>query len=72
MEQQRGWLQAKVERNHENMLHIQWDDLVDEVNIYWNTSSEHIEEKGQFLIKVTGASSCMVKTLAVKRDLIFD
>ncbi|MDM5189058.1 tyrosine-protein phosphatase [Bacillus sp. DX4.1] len=61
MEQQRGWLQARVERDHENMLHIQWDDVVEEVNIYWGTSSEHIVEKGQFLIKVTGASSCTIE-----------
>ncbi|WIY59431.1 tyrosine-protein phosphatase [Bacillus arachidis] len=60
MEQQKDWLQASVERNLENTLHIEWEDGVGEVTIYWSTSSEHIEENGQLLLHVTGAASCTI------------
>ncbi|MEN1936543.1 tyrosine-protein phosphatase [Paenibacillus sp. 102] len=61
MEQQKSWLQASVERNQDNKLHIVWEDGVGEVTIYWSTSSEHIEGNGQMLLNLTGAASCTIE-----------
>ncbi|PEY39618.1 protein-tyrosine-phosphatase [Bacillus cereus] len=61
MTQQKSWLQASVERNSDNTLHIVWEDGVGEVTIYWSTSSEQIEENGQFLLNVTEAASCIIE-----------
>ncbi|KEK23284.1 tyrosine-protein phosphatase [Bacillus gaemokensis] len=65
MEQQRIWLQASVEQTPDHMLHIQWEDGVEEVSIYWSISSEHIEENGTFLLKVSGESSCTIENPSV-------
>lgn len=61
MKQHKSWLQASVERNLDNKLHILWEDEVEEVAIYWSTSSEKIEENGQFLLRVSKASSCTIE-----------
>ncbi|PFO77092.1 MULTISPECIES: tyrosine-protein phosphatase [Bacillus cereus group] len=61
MKQQKGWLHASIERNVENKLHITWEDGVGEVSIYWSTSSEQIEENGEFLLQVSGGSSCTIE-----------
>ncbi|MEY8350953.1 tyrosine-protein phosphatase [Bacillus cereus] len=61
MKQQKGWLHASVDRNIEGELHITWEDGVGEVSIYWSTSSEQIEENGEFLLQVSGESSCTIE-----------
>ena len=54
MKQQRNWLQATVERNEDNTLHIKWENNIEEVRIYWSTSPDHIEENGELLVTVNG------------------
>ncbi|EEL49991.1 MULTISPECIES: tyrosine-protein phosphatase [Bacillus cereus group] len=66
MKQQKGWLHANIERNVENKLHITWEDGVGEVSIYWSTSSEQIEENGEFLLQVSGGSSCTIEDPSLK------
>ncbi|KFM99162.1 tyrosine-protein phosphatase [Bacillus clarus] len=61
MTQQRNWLQASVERNENNMLHIKWENGIEEVRIYWSTSPERIEETGELLLTVLGESSCTIE-----------
>ncbi|WP_459502332.1 tyrosine-protein phosphatase [Bacillus sp. C1] len=61
MKQYKEWLQASVERTQDNMLHIAWKDEAEEVAIYWSTSSENIEGNGEFLLKVSGESSCIIE-----------
>ncbi|MGI2729891.1 tyrosine-protein phosphatase [Bacillus cytotoxicus] len=62
MKQQRTGLHASVERNEENMLHIQWEEGPEEVRIYWDTVSEGIEENGELLLRVSGQSSCTIES----------
>ncbi|EMA6343464.1 tyrosine-protein phosphatase [Bacillus cytotoxicus] len=62
MKQQRTGLHASVERNEDNMLHIQWEEGPEEVRIYWDTVSEGIEENGKLLLKVSGQSSCTIES----------
>ncbi|MBC6971199.1 tyrosine-protein phosphatase [Bacillus sp. Xin] len=61
MTKQKSWLQASIERDQDNKLHIVWEDGVGEVSIYWSTTSEQIEENGEFLLKVSGQSSCTIE-----------
>ena len=65
MKQQSNWLQASIEQNEDNMLHIQWENGPEEVSIYWSISPEQIEENGEFLLKVLGESSCTIKNPSV-------
>lgn len=61
MKQQRNWLQATVERNEDNTLHIKWENNIEEVRIYWSTSPDHIEENGELLVTVSGDSACTIE-----------
>ena len=60
MKQQRNWLQATVERNEDNTLHIKWENNIEEVRIYWSTSPDHIEENGELLVTVSG-DACTIE-----------
>ncbi|MEH7459911.1 tyrosine-protein phosphatase [Bacillus sp. JJ1127] len=65
MKQQSNWLQASIEQNKDNMLHIQWENGPEEVSIYWSISPEQIEGNGEFLLKISGESSCTIKNPSV-------
>ena len=60
MKRQRNWLQATVERNEDNALHLKWEDNYEEVRIYWSTSPDHIEENGELLVTVSG-DACTIE-----------